>query len=235
MNPIGVLCLETTFTKIPGHIRNPATFGFPVIYQVVEGATPERVVTQADPRLLDPFIAAARDLQARGAAAITSGCGFLVLFQERLADAVDIPVFASSLIQLPMIHRMLRPSQRVGLLVAKEPALTGRHLAAIGGEQVPVCMTGMSGCPEFREVMLEGRRDTLDVARLEGEVLGQVEQLAKDNPDMGALLIECTDLVPFAHAIQAAIGLPVFDIVTLTTMVHATLTRRPYGQAPHEP
>ncbi|MGW0481423.1 aspartate/glutamate racemase family protein [Nonomuraea sp. NPDC003214] len=228
MKPIGVLCLETTFTKIPGHIRNPATFGFPVIYEVVEGATPERVVTQADPRLLDPFVEAARNLEARGAAAVTGACGFLVLFQERLAGAVGVPLFSSSLIQLPMIHRMLMPHQKVGLLVAKEPALTGRHLAAIGGEHVPVCVTGMSEQPEFREVMLEGRRDTLDADRLEREVLGQVRRLAKDNPDMGALLIECTDLVPFAHAIQAETGLPVFDIVTLTTMVHATLDRRPY-------
>ncbi|MEU4580248.1 aspartate/glutamate racemase family protein [Nonomuraea sp. ATR24] len=228
MKPIGVLCLETTFTKIPGHIRNPATFGFPVIYEVVEGATPERVVTQADPRLLDPFVEAARNLEARGAAAVTGACGFLVLFQERLAGAVGVPLFSSSLIQLPMIHRMLMPHQKVGLLVAKEPALTGRHLAAIGGEHVPVCVTGMSEQPEFREVMLEGRRDALDADRLEREVLGQVRRLAKDNPDMGALLIECTDLVPFAHAIQAETGLPVFDIVTLTTMVHATLDRRPY-------
>src|SRR5258708_5654071 len=117
---IGVLCLETAFTKIPGHIRNPATFGFPVRYQVVSGATPHRVVSQADPTLLDPFIAAARELEAAGVAAITTGCGFLVLFQRQLAAAVGVPLFASSLIQLPMVARMLRPRQPVGLLVAKK-------------------------------------------------------------------------------------------------------------------
>ncbi|MEU6999760.1 aspartate/glutamate racemase family protein [Nonomuraea sp. NPDC046570] len=222
---IGVLCLETSFTKIPGHIRNPATFGFPVTYKVVEGATPERVVTQADPRLLDPFIEAAQELEGRGVVAITGACGFLVLFQQRLAGAVGVPLYASSLIQLPMVHRMLRPEQKVGLLVAKKPALTRRHLEAIGGEDVPVCVAGMEEQPEFREVMLEGRRDELDVARLEREVLGQVDRLARENPDLGALVIECTDLVPFARAIQSRLGLPVFDIVTLTEMVHRSLTR----------
>lgn len=226
---IGVLCLDTSFTKIPGHIRNPGTFDFPVAYQVVAGATPERVVSQADPRLLDPFISAAQDLQARGVAAITGACGFLVLFQQQLADAVTVPLFASSLIQLPMVHAMIRSDAKVGLLVARKQSLTRRHLAAVGGESVPVCVAGMDDQPEFREVMLEGRRDELDVGRLEREVLGQVTQLADAHRDLGALIIECTDLVPFAHAIQARLGVAVFDVVTLTQMVHRTLTRRPFG------
>ncbi|HEX9031157.1 MAG TPA: hypothetical protein VF834_04890, partial [Streptosporangiaceae bacterium] len=116
---IGVLCLETSFTKIPGHIRNPATFDFPVVYRVVPGATPDRVVSQADPALLEPFAAAARELAGQGVAAITGACGFLVLFQRELAAAVSVPLYSSSLIQLPMVHRMLRPDQKVGLLVAR--------------------------------------------------------------------------------------------------------------------
>jgi len=225
---IGVLCLQTSFTKIPGHIRNRSTFDFPVLYRVVEGATPERVVSQGDPRLLDPFIAAARDLEAQGVAAITGACGFLVLFQQELADAVGVPLYASSLIQVPMVHRMLRRDARVGLLVAHKDALTRRHLAAVGADGLPICVAGMAERPEFREVMLEGRRDELDVDRLRCEVLGEAERLAKDNPDLGALVIECTDLVPFAHDIQARLGLPVFDIVTLTQMVHRSLTRSPF-------
>jgi len=225
---IGVLCLETSFTKIPGHIRNRATFDFPVCYKVVKGATPERVVSQADPRLLGPFIQAARELVAEGIAAITSGCGFLALFQKELADAVGIPLYASSLIQLPMVHRMLRPDQKVGLLVARKRALTSRHLAAIGGESVPVCVAGMEDQPEFREVVLEGRRVELDTDRLQREVLSQAKRLACDNPDMGAVVIECTDLVPFAHLIQALTKVPIFDIVTLTEMVYRSLTRGPW-------
>src|SRR6266705_4370452 len=217
---IGVLCLETSLTKIPGHIRNRKTFDFPVIYQVVEGATPERVVSQADPSLLEPLIHAAKELQAQGAAAITGACGFLVLFQKQLADAVRVPLYTSSLIQLPMVHRMLRHDQKVGLLVASKDSLTRRHLAAIGGESIPVCVAGLADQPEFREVIMEGRRVELDTGRLRAEVLGEAERLARENPELGALIIECTDLVPFAHAIQASIGVPVFDIVTLTRMVH---------------
>lgn len=226
---IGVLCLETRFTKIEGHIRNPATFDFPVVYRVVRGATPDRVVREADRSLLTPFVAAARELELSGVAAITSGCGFLALFQRELADAVDVPLYASSLIQVPMVHRMLRADQKVGLLVASEGSLTRAHLAAVGAESVPVCVAGMAGQPEFREVILDGRRTELDVDRLRGEVLAEAERLANGNPDLGAIVIECTDLVPFACAIQGVANVPVFDIVTLTTMVHQSLARQPYG------
>jgi len=224
---IGVIGLDTSFTKIPGHIRNPATFGFPVAYEVVAGATAERVVTRADPTLLEPFVEAARRLESRGVGAITTACGFLVLFQRELAAAVSVPLYASSLVQLSMVHRMLRPDQKVGVLTAKRPALTRRHLEAVGAQDVPVAVVGMEDQPEFREVMLEARRPELDADRLEREVLGRAGELAAD-PGVGALLLECTDLVPFAHAMQARTRLPVFDIVTLTEMVHATLTRTRY-------
>jgi aspartate/glutamate racemase len=222
---IGVLCMDTDFTKIPGHIRNRTTFDFPVRYQVVAGATAERLVSHADPSLLEPFIQAAKELEAAGVAAITGACGFLVIFQQELADAVSVPLYTSSLIQLPMVGRMIRADQKVGLLVAKERSLTPRHLAAIGAESVPVSVVGMADQPEFREVMLEARRPNLDADRLEREVLTVIERLVGDN--LGALVIECTDLVPFAHRIQARLRLPVFDIVTLTNMVYQTLTRRP--------
>jgi len=229
---VGVLCLDTAYPKIPGHIRNPGTFGFPVVYRVVEGATPERVVGQADPRLLQPFVGAARELEAEGVAAITTSCGFLAIFQRELADAVGVPLYTSSLIQLPMVHRMLRPGQKVGVLAARRRSLTRRHLEAVGAASVPICVAGMDDQPEFREVILEGRRHDLDADRLAREVLGEAGRLAGAEPDMGALVIECTDLVPFARPIQARLGVPVFDIVTLTEMVYRTLTRRSFEESP---
>jgi hypothetical protein len=112
--------------------------------------------------------------------------------------------------------------------VATERSLTPRHLTGVGAESVPVCIAGLDSQPEFREVILEARRAELDVDRLAGEVLYVAGQLVRDNPDIGALVIECTDLVPFAHEIQARVGVPVFDIVTLTEMVHQALIRRPF-------
>lgn len=58
-------------------------------------------------------------------------------------------------------------------------------------------------------------------------MLAAVEPLAAE-PDLGALVIECTDVVPYARDLQQRLGVPVFDIVTLTNYVHAALTRQPY-------
>jgi Asp/Glu/hydantoin racemase len=226
--PIGILCLETYYGRPPGHLRNASTFRFPVMYRIVKGATAMRVVKKADSELLNPFITAAQELEREGVLAIAGSCGFLALFQDELADSVDIPVFTSSLIQIPMVYRMLRRNQKVGILTASKSTLTEAHLKAVGAETVPVCVAGMDDQQEFCEVVIEGRRHELDVARLAEEVLAVVGRLAEDHPAMGALVIECTDLPPFAHLIQQKIGVPIFDIVTLTNMVYETLVRTPY-------
>jgi hypothetical protein len=228
---IGVICLDTSFTKIPGHIRNPATFSFPVVCHVVSGATPERVVTRPDPALLQPFVQAAVHLEAAGVSAITSACGFLALFQAELAGAVGIPVYSSSLMQVPMVGRMLGPGRTVGILTADASSLSPAHLAGVGADRVPVHVAGLADQPEFREVILEGQRDDLDPGQLRDEVVSVTGGLLRDHPDVGALVLECTDLAPFAHDIQAATGLPVFDILTLTDLVHASLNRRSFAQA----
>ena len=226
--PIGILCLETYYGRPPGHIRNASTFRFPVMYRIVKGATAKRVVKQADAELLDPFIEAGRELEQEGVMAITGSCGFLALFQDKLADSVNIPVFTSSLIQIPLVHRMLRRNQLVGILTASKSTLTDAHLKAVGAGEVPVCVAGMDEQPEFCEVVIEGRRNDLDLRRLGEEVLAVVGRMAEIHPEMGALVIECTDLPPFAHLIQQKINIPVFDIVTLTNMVYESLNRRPF-------
>ena len=226
--PIGILCLETYYGRPPGHLRNASTFRFPVIYRIVKGATAKRVVKQADRELLTPFIEAARGLEQEGVMAITGSCGFLALFQDELADAVDIPLFTSSLIQIPLVYRMLRRNQKVGILTASKSTLTEEHLKAVGAEAVPVCVAGMDDQQEFCDVIIEGRRTELDLACLGQEVLAVVGRLVEDHPEMGALVIECTDLPPFAHLIQEKIRRPVFDIVTLTNMVYETLLRTPF-------
>jgi len=226
--PIGVLSLESYFPKGPGHIKNPTTFDFPVTYKVVKGATVKKVVDQADPSLLEPFIEAARELESEGVQAITGSCGFLVLFQRELADAVSVPVFMSSLIQVPMVHRMVRKDQKVGIMVALKRSLTQEHLRAVGADTTPVCIAGMDDQEEFCEVIIEGRRNELDFGRLEDEIVSVAEALVRENPETGALVLECTDMTSFAHKIQRKINLPVFDIITLTNMVYEAVLRRNY-------
>ncbi|MCP3441182.1 hypothetical protein [Bradyrhizobium sp. CCGUVB14] len=99
----------------PGAVLNPATFDFPVIVETVEGAWVENVV-RGDPTLEPAFIAAARRLVERGAAAISSTCGFSIRHQPAVAASVQVPVAMSSLLLLPMLLRQLPPKAKIAVL-----------------------------------------------------------------------------------------------------------------------
>jgi len=225
---IGVLCLDSRFPKPPGHIKNPSGLSFPVLYETVKGATVAQLVTRPSPDFIVPFIDAARRLEADGVRAITGSCGFLALFQKELSAAVTVPVFASSLIQVPLAYAMLPPGQKVGVLTADAGNLTERHFAACGADGVPIAVGGMEDSTEFREVILEARRDNMDVEKVGAEVADAAARLVADNKDIGALVLECTDMPPFAAEIQERLRRPVFDLTTLATMVHEVVCRQPY-------
>lgn len=226
--PIGILCLESYCANVPGHIRNATTFDFPVYYKVVYGATPKKVVDEVDGALLERFIEAARELERDGVRAIATSCGFLVLFQRELAESVSVPVYTSSLIQIPMVSRMIGCNQKVGILTAKRSRLTREHLQAAGADSIPSCIAGMDEQKEFCEVIIDRKRTELDITRLEKEVISVVDMLVAEHPEIGAIVIECTDLTSFAHLIQQRAKVPVFDILTLTNMVYEAVVRKSY-------
>ncbi len=226
---IGVLCLESYFPKPPGHIKNQEGLGFPVLYETIRGATIAKLIEQPSTEYIAPFIEAAKRLEKEGVGAITGSCGFLALCQKELANAVNIPVFASSLIQVPLAYHMLGNDKIVGVLTANASKLTKVHFASVGAVDIPVAVEGLEDSIEFREVILEGKRNDMDMTLVEEEVMEAVTRLQKNNPNMGALVLECTDLPPFSAKIQQQINLPVFDLTTLTKMVHDVVMRKPYS------
>lgn len=227
--PIGVLGLESYYAKLPGHVKNASTFGYPVIYRNVKGAVVEKLLHSPDPALLEPFLRAVRELEEEGVRAIVGSCGFLAAFQEELAEAVDIPLFTSSLLLAPLVARLLKSTQKVGVVTASRRGLTDRHLAAVGCAGVPLVIAGMDEMPEFREVILEHRRISLDGAKLQDEIVTVAVNMVENNSDVGAVLLECTEMPVYAHLIQERTGLPVFDLITLTDMVCAAVVRTPFG------
>lgn len=126
--PIGVLCLESLFPKPRGHVRNPRTFDFPVVCRVVEGVDIPKLLFNPQPELIQPFIDAAIKLEKDGVKAITGSCGFLARFQSQLAEAVKVPVFVSSLLQIPLVRLMHGASAKIGVLTAKQYGSYGRPL-----------------------------------------------------------------------------------------------------------
>ncbi|WP_422446187.1 aspartate/glutamate racemase family protein [Thermoanaerobacterium sp. DL9XJH110] len=222
---IGILMLDTRFPRIPGDIGNALTFDFPVRYKKVEGATSRRVVKDADPALIAPFIEAARELEREGVSAITTSCGFLAIFQEELAGAVRVPVFTSSLLQVPLIYRMLGRNKKVGIMTASKPHLTPLHFKGAGIFDIPLVVYGMEEKQEFSRVFLQNG-ETMDANRVREEMVSVARCMVEENPDVGAIVFECTNMPPFRPAVQKAVGLPVFDIVTLTQWVYGAVKHR---------
>ena len=221
--------LDTRFPRIPGDMGNAATFPFPVRYHRVPGAGPDLVVRRGAAGLLPAFIEGARQLEREGVGAITTNCGFLVTFQRELAAAVRVPVFTSSLLLVPLVHRLLPPGRRVGIMTVSAASLGPDHLEGSGiGRDIPVAVAGLETEKEFTRVLL-GDELVLDVDVARGEHVRVARRLVAENPDVGAIVLECTNMPPYSADIQRETGLPVFDIVSLVTMVHGALLA---GQAP---
>jgi hypothetical protein len=226
--PLGILMLEAKFPRIPGDMGNATTWPFPVLYRVVRGATPERVVLNAAAGLLDDFLSAAAELVAQGAEAITTNCGFLSLFQAELAAHVRVPVATSALIQVPWVQSLLPPGQRVGIITVSAGSLTERHLAAAG---VPAGtpFVGTEDGREFFRVLIRGESEDMDVALAAADILEAGQRLVSRHPDIGAIVLECTNMPPYASALRETLGLPIYDIYSLITWFHAGLRPREFG------
>ena len=226
---VGILMLDTQFPRIPGDMGNASTFPFPVRYQRVEGADPDLVVRRGAAGLLPAFIAGAQRLQHEGVGAITTNCGFLVKFQRELAAAVRVPVFTSSLLLVPLVHRLLPPGRRVGIMTVNAGTLTREHLDGAGiGIDMPIAIAGMETEKEFTRVLL-GNELVLDIDAAREEHVRVARRLVAEHSDISAIVLECTNMPPYAADIQRETGLPVFDIVSLVTMVHTALAS---GQPP---
>jgi len=221
---IGVLMLEARFPRIPGDIGNAGTFPFPVLYKVVAGASPDRVVLRRAEGLLNAFVDGARELVAMGADGITTNCGFLSLFQGELASACNVPVVTSSLMQAPFIERLLPPGQRVGILTVSAASLTSDHLEQAGvSPDTPI--QGTDSGRELTRVLL-GDEDRLDVAAARHDVLAAGEALVQRHPEVGAVLLECTNMCPYARALRGHIGRPVFDMYNFIAWFQGALAPR---------
>ncbi len=161
--------LDTAFPRPVGDIGNPDTFGFPVIVERVRGASVRRAVEERAAGLLEPFAAAGRRLVERGAVAIATSCGFLVLHQRALAASLPVPVATSSLLQVGWVAPLLAPGRRCGVLTFDAESLGPEHLDAAGAPPD----TPVAGMPRDGELQRAIRADAahLDLDAVRREVL----------------------------------------------------------------
>lgn len=223
---VGILMLDARFPRIPGDMGNARTWPFPVHYRIVRDASPDRVVRRKAEGMLDVFIDAAQELVKDGVDGITTNCGFLSLFQNELAQAVPVPVATSSLMQVEMVNRILPAGKRAGVLTISASTLTQDHLLAANVPlDTPIGTT--EGGAEFTRAIL-GNELGLDVELARKDNVEAAMALTSEHPDLGAIVLECTNMCPYAPDIQRATGLPVFSIVSFVTWFQAGLVPPTY-------
>jgi Asp/Glu/hydantoin racemase len=178
---------------------------------------------------VEPFVNAAKELEEAGVRAITTNCGFLIKYQDVMADAVNVPVFSSGLLQIPLVYRMLRKDQKIGVITADaSPGALGKeHFEAAGAGNIPIVTIGMQDNEAFKTFTED--REILYPERVRNGLVDAAKKLVNDNPEIGALVLECANMPPYGKFIQEAVNLPVFDFLTLTNMVYSAVVKREFN------
>jgi hypothetical protein len=228
---IGVLCWEKgqvprglqQLETLPGNSTNPASYAYPVRFHHVRGANVHTILENPDPIVLGTMIADAKMMASQGVRAISTSCGFNAIFQCELAGAAGVPVFTSSLLQVPLARQICGPEGEVCIITAYASALGLAHLKAVGIDSMDgLHIIGLEHCAEWNRMFAEPDAE-IDLDAIAQEVLGTARQALLDHPGIRAFVLECTDLPPYSAAIRRQSGLPVFDFITMANYLHSVI------------
>lgn len=209
--PQALLDLE----NLPGNSTNPASYPFELYMIQVKGANMDTVLLNPSQKLLEDMIELCKELiEKEGIEGFTTSCGFNAIFQKQMADALPVPVFTSSLLQVPFAHSIIGKGKKVAIVTANKSKLTKEHLACCNiTDDMNYEVFGLEGCKEWSK-MFSDPDAAVDMAVVTEEVLGTICDAVKGG-DFGAIVFECTDLPPFAPEAKIRTGLPVFSINSL--------------------
>ncbi len=233
---LGIILLNDAYPGFPGDVRNPSAFPYPIQYEIAEDVTNKTLVYDKNPgQCREAVIRAARKLESLGCRAVAAECGYFAFFQKDVADQVDIPVFMSSLLQVPFIQQVIGPKKKVGIICAQHQYLSEQHLMNVGidpdSNYVIAGAQDEYGVTEFDNLWNPNKRPEVPEAyydKAEEQMVNCARQFVDKNPDIGAIMLECTGMQPFARAVQREVELPVFSWGTLLDYAYSVVNHRDY-------
>lgn len=233
---LGIMILDDVYPGFPGDVRNASAYPFPIQYEIVEGVDIQKLVYEEDKSdCLPPLLRAAKRLETMGCRAIAAECGYFSYFQREIAGAANVPVFMSSLLQVPLAQQLVGNGQVVGILMANESTLSDRHLQGagirLGSNYVLGGAMDDGACPEFDHIWTPGSRldpPSIDFEQAESEFLEVAVDFFQRHADMGAMVLECTGFPPFARALQREIEIPIFSWGTLLDYAYSVVVHRDF-------
>ena len=230
---VGLLLLDARAPLIPGDVGNASTYSYPVVYSLVQGLTTACCLA-GEPGFEELVVEHAIELEKQGVRGISSDCGFMLQYQRAVADAVNIPVALSSLLQLPFIARTVDPARTIGIITADSTSLTPELIERYGvGVKNPIAIYGMQDEAEFDAAIMQAGAQgspsgTLDSDKINAETVKVARKLMSEHPDTGAILLECSVLPPYAKAVQDAVGLPVYDFIDVIDYMQSGTHQQAY-------
>ncbi len=233
---LGIMVLDDAYPGFPGDVRNASAFPYPVQYEIAAGVDNYTLVWEPDKTpCREPILNAAAKLEKMGCRAIAAECGYFAYFQQDVANHVQVPVFMSSLLQVPFIQQLIGPHRAVGIVCAQKRFLTDTHLTRVGIDlSSNFCIAGAQdeyGCPEFDNLWDHEKRPDIpriDYEKAEKDMVDICRRFVDARKDIGALMLECTGMQPFARRIQQAVDLPVFSWGTLLDYAYSVVVHRDY-------
>ena len=208
---VGILMNDSTTPRIPGDPGHAETFSFPVIYEVLKGFPFEDLVNIKKDNI-GILIERAKMLQAKGVNLIVGDCGLFGIYHEELRRHLKVPFIGSALDMVPLLQRFLPVNRKVGIITGDTRILKLDHFKASGIDHETVLIAGMDNSSEFKKVVIE-KNTELNVDKMREELMDTATSLL--NEDLGAIVLECTNLIPFRIDLQNILKVPVFDLVTL--------------------
>ena len=233
---LGIMILDEVYPGFPGDVRNASAFPYPVQYDLVQDIDIYKLVWEPDKsQCRQPILDAAKRLEKMGCRAIAAECGYFAYFQQDVAGLVDVPVFMSSLLQVPMIQQVIGPKKKVAIVAAMGKFLKAEHLRNVGIDpDSNYLIAGAQdeyGCTEFDNLWNAQVRPEVPLAyydKTEQQMVAMCKAIKDKNPDIGAFMLECTGMQPFARAVQRETDLPVYSWGTLLDYAYSVVNHRDY-------
>jgi hypothetical protein len=230
---VGILQLPANIPMLPGDLGNPTTFDFPVLYELIEEIDPFWVLAEEPhPVVMEKVIAACKRLTMQGVTTIIGNCGFFANYQPEVAESLDpgVQFFPSSLNQVPMLLISIGSNKKVGILTASKkllmPSPALKNVGVTDEDMKRIVVYGNEDGEQMK--LVTGETGRFNPKALEKELVDLATKMIKEHPDVGAVVLECTEFPPYAHAIQNAIRRNVWDAVTMTNFMHAGAMRAPF-------
>lgn len=233
---LGIMILDEVYPAFPGDIRNPSAYPYPIQYSIVKNVDCDMLIRGEDKNpCRKPILEAAKELEKMGCRAILSECGYFAYFQKDVKEHVNLPTFMSSLVQYPWIQQSIGSQKSIGIMCAEKNQLKDEHLLAvdidlssnfvIAGARDDYKVTQFESL--WNHTLGEGEAD---YKTNEKELVEMTKNFANKNPNIGALLLECTGMTPFARSMQRAVDLPVYSWGTLLDFAYSiSVSRNFYG------